>query len=200
MKIVTALLAIILPTLLVNSCSSELSAQQSSKYAGEETRDIKSLSAEDIKELRSGGGWGFAKAAELNGYPGPSHVLEMKNEIGLSASQETQIRDLFDEMKKQAVPLGDRLVELERELDRSFAEGTVDRENLKDVLERIGRVRSELRFVHLSAHLRTPEILTKDQIAGYNKIRGYGSADPCKKVPEGHDPEMWKKHNGCDPE
>jgi hypothetical protein len=47
-------------------------------YAGQDARDIKSLSAEDIAELRRGGGWGFAKSAELNGMPGPAHLLELK--------------------------------------------------------------------------------------------------------------------------
>jgi hypothetical protein len=28
-------------------------------------------------------------------------------------------------------------------------------------------------------------------------MRGYGEGDPWKNVPAGHDPEMWKKHNGC---
>jgi hypothetical protein len=60
-----------------------------SKYAGEEKREIKSLSAADIEELQNGKGWGLAKAAELNGVPGPVQLLEMKEEIDLSAEQIT---------------------------------------------------------------------------------------------------------------
>ena len=52
-----------------------------SKYKGQEHRDIKSLSTDDIAELQRGGGWGLAKAAELNGVPGPVHLLEMEKEI-----------------------------------------------------------------------------------------------------------------------
>ena len=55
-----------------------------SPYVGQDTRPIKSLSADDILELRRGGGWGLAKAAELNGMPGPAHLLELKDEIPLS--------------------------------------------------------------------------------------------------------------------
>ncbi len=44
-----------------------------SKYVGEVKREIKSLSESDIEELENGKGWGFAKAAELNGVPGPIH-------------------------------------------------------------------------------------------------------------------------------
>ena len=42
-------------------------------YSGMQDRAIKSLSDNDIKELRRGGGWGLALAAELNGMPGPTH-------------------------------------------------------------------------------------------------------------------------------
>lgn len=55
-----------------------------SKYVGQEKREIKSLSETDIEELRNGRGWGLAKAAELNGLPGPAHLLEMKKAIGFS--------------------------------------------------------------------------------------------------------------------
>ncbi|MDN3721981.1 hypothetical protein QW131_29390 [Roseibium salinum] len=56
-------------------------------YSGLQTRDIKSLSPEDIEELRRGGGWGLALPAELNGLPGPAHLLTLKEEIGLTAEQ-----------------------------------------------------------------------------------------------------------------
>ena len=44
-------------------------AAQTSPYAGEETRAIKALSAQEVESLLGGKGMGFAKAAELNGYP-----------------------------------------------------------------------------------------------------------------------------------
>ncbi|HUF03137.1 MAG TPA: hypothetical protein VMM38_03090 [Aridibacter sp.] len=171
--------------------------QDVSKYAGQESRDIKSLSAEDIEELKNGKGWGLAKAAELNGYPGPSHLLEMKDKIGLTAAQQTEIKNLFEEMRSAAIPLGVELIELEKELDELYTKKLVNAKNLEEKLLKIGEVRSRLRFVHLSAHLKTPSILTAEQINKYNELRGYGSGDPCKNIPEGHDPEMWKKHNGC---
>ena len=34
-------------------------------------------------------------------------------------------------------------------------------------------------------------------IETYNKLRGYFSDDPCKNIPKGHDPELWKKHHDC---
>jgi hypothetical protein len=52
-----------------------------SKYAGEEKREIKSLSDSDIEELKNGKGWGFAKAAELNGMPGPGRFIRMLKKL-----------------------------------------------------------------------------------------------------------------------
>jgi hypothetical protein len=56
--------------------------------------------------------------------------------------------------------------------------------------------RSKLRYIHLAAHLATPALLTEDQMARYVALRGYGPA-PCANVPAGHDPAMWREHNGC---
>jgi hypothetical protein len=168
-----------------------------SKYAGEEKRKIKSLSENDIEELKNGKGWGLAKAAELNGVPGPAHLLEMKAEIDLSAKQVRVIEDLYKEMKQEAIPLGLELIELEGELNNHFANRTITYELLGALLERIAQVQKKLRYVHLSTHLKTPNIITPEQIALYNKLRGYSSDDPCENIPVGHDPEMWKKHHNC---
>ena len=168
-----------------------------SKYAGEENREIKSLSVTDIKELQNGKGWGLAKAAELNGVPGPVHLLEMKEEINLSSEQIQAIEDIYKKMKKEAVPLGLELIELEKELNEHFANGTITNELLRNILQEISQVRGQLRYVHLSTHLKTPDILKSEQIALYNKLRGYSSIDPCENVPKGHDPVMWKKHHNC---
>ena len=176
---------------------SEADHSHKSKYAGEEKREIKSLSANDIEELRNGKGWGLAKAAELNGLPGPVHLLEMKEEIDLSAEQIRAIEDIYVKMKQQAVPLGLELIELERELNNHFANRTITNVLLHQILQKTAQVHGQLRYVHLSAHLKTPDILKAEQITLYNKLRGYSSDDPCENIPKGHDPTMWKKHHNC---
>ena len=40
-----------------------------------------------IAELEAGSGWGLALPAELNGRPGPAHLLELKEALGLSPEQ-----------------------------------------------------------------------------------------------------------------
>ncbi|MCC5858941.1 MAG: Spy/CpxP family protein refolding chaperone, partial [Ectothiorhodospiraceae bacterium] len=168
-----------------------------SPYAGMETREIKSLSASDIEELRSGGGWGLALPAELNGVPGPRHLLELKEEIALSAEQVTQVEALFEAMRTEAIPAGERLIEAEAAIEQAFAERNVDADSLRRLLQAAESARTELRFIHLSQHYKTLDLLHPEQIARYKVLRGYAD-DPCDNVPEGHDPARYRRHMGCD--
>ena len=177
---------------LLPACASN----HSSEYVGEEYRSIKSLSADDIKELRAGGGWGLAKAAELNGVPGPAHILEMASEIELTSTQQVEIQEIYEQMKSEAISLGNQLIQLEATLNTHFANSTINQAILEQSLQDIEHVRAQLRLSHLSAHLQTPNILTPEQISIYNELRGY-SKDPCANIPQGHNAAMWKKHNGC---
>jgi len=167
-----------------------------SKYIGEEHRKIKSLSPDDIKELKNGGGWGLAKAAELNGVPGPAHILEMESKINLTSDQRKKIQAIYNQMKTEAGALGKQLIHLEENLNAHFSNRTINQALLEKTVQDITSVRAKLRIVHLSTHLQTPNILTSEQISLYNKLRGYAK-DPCKNIPEGHNPKTWKKHNGC---
>jgi len=173
------------------------SGHAASPYAGEEARPIKSLSPADIDELRRGGGWGLAKAAELNGMPGPAHLLELKDEIPLSADQVAQIEAIYAAMRARAIAAGETLIGSEAALEAGFRDRTITDAQLRERLAAIAAVRQELRYIHLSTHLSTPALLTPVQIARYNALRGYADADPCAAVPAGHDAERWKRHNGC---
>ena len=172
--------------------------QNHSPYAGQESREIKSFSNADLAELRRGGGWGLAKAAELNGVPGPLHVLELKDDLGLAEIQIKAITAVFEKMRRAAVDKGNQLIALEAKLDNAFSSKTITADKLKLLLDEIGATRAELRFVHLSAHLEMDGLLSPHQAVMYNRLRGYDAGDPCASVPEGHDPNMWKLHNGCE--
>lgn len=183
--------------LLQNSAFANTDHDYHSEYAGQESRDIKSLSPDDIDALRNGKGWGLAKAAELNGIPGPVHLLDMSNEIGLSRGQIDKVEALFKIMKQQAIPLGLQLINLEKELNKFFSNKSITKTILGEQLGKIAEVRKQLRYVHLATHLDTPNILSTEQINLYNQLRGYTSSDPCQNTPVGHDVAMWKKHNNC---
>jgi Spy/CpxP family protein refolding chaperone len=147
-------------------------------YAGMQNRPIKALSEQQVADLWAGRGMGMALAAELNGYPGPSHVLELADKLELTAEQRATVQTLFDSMKAQAVPLGSKLLEQEAELDRQFANRTVTPESLKASTAAVATTQGALRETHLEYHLSTAAILTPGQMQRYAELRGYGSSQP----------------------
>jgi Spy/CpxP family protein refolding chaperone len=158
-----------------------------SPYAGEEQRRISAFSASEIAALEHGDGMGFAKAAELNHYPGPKHVLELAEELELTPSQRAGTESIYADMRSRARQLGRELLEAEAALDRAFAEKTFDAAALEIAVLRIGELRARLRYVHLAAHLRQADILSAAQIAKYDRLRGYTG--------HGHDPAMHSGHH-----
>ena len=166
-------------------------------YAGQQTRRLKSLSHADIAELRAGKGWGLALSAELNGWPGPAHLLELAPQIGLSAAQIEQVRQMHREMTVEAQKAAEAFIAAEDRLDQAFVAGDLDADRLRSLVTEAGAARADLRYVHLFRHLETVQILSEEQITRYNGLRGY-AADPCDSVPDGHDPDMWRMHNNCD--
>src|SRR5437588_779705 len=102
-------------TAVIVSAAASL-AQSPQPYAGQEQRAVKALSAEEIRDLMEGRGMGLAKAAELNSYPGPLHVLQLANELGLSASQRATTESLYAAMRDKAVPIGRKIIEAETSL------------------------------------------------------------------------------------
>jgi len=160
-------------------------AHAQSPYAGQESRAIKALAPEEIRGHEGGKGMGFAKTAELNGYPGPAHVLELATPLGLSPSQRERTEDLFRRMEADAIAHGRRLVEEERRLDASFADRSVTPGSLAAATRRIGELQAELRRVHPEAHLAQVALLTPLQVARYVQMRGY-DAPPGAKPHAGH--------------
>jgi Spy/CpxP family protein refolding chaperone len=143
-------------------------------YAGLEQRAVKALSEQQIADLKAGRGMGLALPAELNGYPGPSHVLENADALGLSADQRDRTKNLFDTMKAEAVPVGEQLIEQETKLDRLFADREITPATLGAVTEEIGATQARLRQIHLKYHLTMMDVLSPAQVERYRELRGYG--------------------------
>ena len=148
-----------------------------SPYVGQVNAPIKALTAEEQSALLDGQGAGLAKAAELNGYPGPKHVLELSGQLGLSEAQLQATQALFDRMRAGARAEGAALVEAERALDGLYASKAATPESVNAQLARIEALRARLRGLHLNAHLEQAALLTRHQIAMYAQIRGYGTAN-----------------------
>jgi Spy/CpxP family protein refolding chaperone len=141
-----------------------------------EARPVKALSDRQVADLRAGRGMGMALPAELNGYPGPLHVLEMADALGLTPEQRERVRGLREAMTAETVPLGERLITEEAALDREFASRTVTPASLDAATAAIGRTQAALRAAHLRYHLTMMEVLTPEQVSRYGELRGYGAA------------------------
>lgn len=148
-------------------------AEPSSPYAGQQNRTVKALSDEEVVGLLQGEGMGLAKAAELNGYPGPAHILALANELKLSDAQRRQIQAIFERMNLSAKSLGAEIVERERALDRQFRNGEITADRLAGETAAIAELQGRLRSTHLAAHLEARPLLTSEQIAIYQQLRGY---------------------------
>ena len=115
----------------------------------------------------------MAKAAELNGYPGPVHVLALAMQLGLTESQQQRVAAIFDRMSAAAKLLGGEVVVREQTLDQLFAKGEITPERLTEETAAIGELQGRLRSVHLAAHLETRGLLNPEQITRYEQLRGY---------------------------
>lgn len=144
-----------------------------SPYAGMASRTIKALSDEQIRQYREGAGMGFALTAELNGYPGPKHILELADALQLTAEQRVRVQEIFDRMQSAAVKAGSELVDLEQDLDASFREERIDAASLAKLTSAIAALQGKLREVHLAAHLEARPVLTRHQLHEYARLRGY---------------------------
>jgi hypothetical protein len=148
-------------------------AQTASPYAGQQARAVKSLSPQDIDGLRAGAGAGYAKAAELNGYPGPAHVLELGAQLQLDAEQQEATKALMSGHKGRATTLGAELIDAETALDRLFVEKTADPASVDRATARVGELQARLRAEHLKTHLAQTALLTPEQVHRYAALRGY---------------------------
>jgi len=151
-------------------CGSSGNAREASTPAGQATSEIKSLSVPEIQGYLEGRGMGLAKVAELNGYPGPAHVLELATQLQLTPQQRAKAEHLKRSMKT-AVRYGHWLVEAERRLNALFAKGEADDEKITHLVRQIGALEAEIRLVHLRAHIDMRRLLTADQIKKYEQER-----------------------------
>lgn len=165
-------------TIVIAACiiSFNSFANSSSPYEGQESRKIKALSQSEVTAYLNGKGLGYAKAAELNQFPGPKHVLEIANELQLTDEQSKLTQVLFATMKSEAAELGKQFITKEQKLNQLFANETITENNLNMLVSDIAELEAKIRFVHLQAHLEQKRLLTRQQINLYDQLRGYKSS------------------------
>jgi hypothetical protein len=175
---------VIIPLALALGAASALAQQ--APYAGQQARAIKSLSQAQVDGLLAGEGSGYAKAAELHGYPGPAHVLEHAQALQLSDEQRQATQALMQAHKQRARELGQALVQAELTLDRAFASRTVDGVTLAGLTSDAGQREAALREEHLRTHLAQTALLSPQQIRRYSELRGYSTPAGAASAPAEH--------------
>lgn len=172
-----ARVAILYVSLLVSGANAQHAGHPSpaaaSPYAGMEKRMIKALSDSQIEDLNAGRGMGLALTAELNGYPGPLHVLELAEPLHLAPEQAARIRSLIADMKQETSAIGREVIEAETALDALFARGQATPETLAKLVKTVAEAQGRLRAAHLRYHLDTRAALSPAQIEHYARLRGY---------------------------
>jgi hypothetical protein len=162
---------LVLLTLLASFVAA--SCSNLSPYTGYTERPIKALSDREVTSLKNGMGMGYALAAELNQYPGPMHVLEMARELELTAQQRQLTEQLMATHKQEAKLIGFELIDAERQLNDIFASKTATAENVTVHTQKVALIQAKLRASHLVTHVKQTVLLSPDQIARYQNLRGY---------------------------
>ncbi|MEP0914321.1 Spy/CpxP family protein refolding chaperone [Leptolyngbya sp. GB1-A1] len=166
---------------------SNLSHTQS-PYVTQIGSSIRGLSTQEINDLLNGRGAGYARTAELNSYPGPRHVLDLRQELVLSSEQEQQIEAIFRQMNTEAKQVGQNIVELERKFSNAFAQRTISESEIEEQTQELAMLYGQYRVIHLQPHLEVQRLLSPEQIAKYDELRGYSDASvqPTPNSPAHH--------------
>ena len=110
---------------------------------------------------------------KINGYPGPRHVLDLANELELTPDQQNNITAIYEDMKLKAEKLGQEIIHIEKVANEGFANRSITDETLHQLILKSGEIYGQLRYIHLSTHLKMMDILSLEQVDLYNQLRGY---------------------------
>lgn len=144
-----------------------------SPYLEQLDSSVRGLSAQEVDDLLNGRGAGYARTAELNNYPGPRHVLDMKQELDLSDDQARQIEAAFEQMRAKAKQVGQEIIQHEAQFSAAFVNRTISETDLQEQTKALALLYGQLRAIHLEAHLKITPLLSVEQITTYNTVRGY---------------------------
>ena len=169
---------LLLSLVFISIFSAAAIASTGSSYSGQEKREIKSLSKNEISGYLNGKGLGFSKVAELNHFPGPRHVLDLAIELQLSKHQIEKTNLLFQAMQVKAKQYGSFFIEKEREIESLFSSTEIDSGKLEKLAKESAEITAKIRLAHLEAHVSQQQLLTKKQIGKYDELRGYSGGKP----------------------
>lgn len=148
-------------------------AHKASPYAHARSAEVSSLTPDEVRELRNGEGMGLARAAELNRFPGPRHLLDLRSELDLDHAQIGRIEAIHEKMRTRAIAKGEDILEAELHLANLFASGRPAAADVRRITGHLGIMRGELQAIHLIAHIESTRELRSGQIEDYDRLRGY---------------------------
>ncbi|HIK14356.1 MAG TPA: Spy/CpxP family protein refolding chaperone [Leptolyngbyaceae cyanobacterium M33_DOE_097] len=152
-------------------------AQQQSPYVSELDSPVRGLTAQAVDDLLNGRGAGYAMTAELNSYPGPRHVLDLRQELALSPEQIQRIEAIFQQMNEEAERVGQAIVEREEEFSNAFASGTITEAEIEAQTQELALLYGAYRAIHLQPHFKIKHLLSPEQVARYDQLRGYSNLE-----------------------
>lgn len=117
----------------------------------------------DKNQLLSGDAAGQTLVAEKNGYPTPQKILSFKDQLGLTKDQVRKVNEMMTNVPVSATVKGQEIIDAEDELNALFASGSINEKTLRSKLERLGKMRADLRFIHLQVYLKGKQILSANQ-------------------------------------
>ena len=82
----------------------------------------------------------------------------------------------MDSHKSEARAIGKKLVEAERSLEQLFRSGTVPQAALAEAVAKAAALHGEFRLSHLETHRRMRPLLSEEQVARYDALRGYAAS------------------------
>ncbi len=151
------------------------SAPAAQPYAGQDKRAVAMLSDEEVAGFLAGRGMGLAKSGEVNGFPGPMHVLELGDQLQLTPDQRATVKGAFDAMKAKSVALGQHYVDAEKAVDDAF-KANASADVITARVAASSMLLGEIRMAHLEAHIAITPVLSPAQRTRYAELRGYAGA------------------------
>ena len=74
---------------------------------------------------------------------------------------------------QNARDIGTKIVNAERSLDELFQKQNADQQTLEQAVRQAASLQGEYRLSHVETHRRLRAMPTSDQIAAYDRLRGY---------------------------
>lgn len=140
----------------------ELNAQKS---------PLQHLSAEQYQAYQQGTDvWGMGLVANLNHYPSPQQILDLKKELSIDKQQEVALVDILSKLNFKVKEMGTFIIKNERMMDSLFRLKKVNDGLLIYYTNRYGLYQGELRNAILQAHLKTKTLLKSSQLRKYERL------------------------------